>query len=202
MYCRRIPACLLAILLSALACDAAAQDFAFPWNPRSGDAWIDEHLSDINRYGHRYREAFIDEIVRYHDAPRELVSELIVERRWAPGDVYYACAIAQAIGRPCRYVVDAWSRDHGKGWGEVAEGLGVAPGSDEFHRLKRGFVPSYDRWNRPLALDDELRRAYRDRKSRPYAWSEKDAEQAKPTGKAQAATKDKATPTRKGGKKN
>ena len=37
----------------------------------------------------------------------------LLARHWAPGDVYYACALAQLIGRPCRYVVEVWERDHG-----------------------------------------------------------------------------------------
>jgi len=186
---RKLATATLVAALVAASGAAAAQDFVFGWNPRTGDDWVDERLTDINGYGYRYREAFIDEIVRYHGAPRELVFELVVDRRWAPGDVYYACAIARIVGRPCRYVVDAWNRDHGQGWGEVAKRLGIEPGSDEFQRLKRGFVPSYDRWNRPVQLDAELRRAYPDRKDRPYAWSAK--ENAKP-----AAAKNKSKPAR------
>lgn len=153
----------LALALSAASGTTIAQDFVFSWNPRTGDAWVDTRLDDINRYGYRYREPFVDEMARYYGAPRDLVSDLLVTRRWAPGDVYYACAIAQVIGRPCRYVVDEWDRDHGQGWGVVAQRLGIKPGSAEFHRLKRGFVPTYDRWQRPITLDDELRRAYPNR---------------------------------------
>ncbi len=142
---------------------AAAQDFSFGWNPRSGDVWVDSQLSDVNRYGSRYRQPFVDEMVRYYGAPRDLVSTLLVDRNWAPGDVYYACAIAQILGRPCRYVVEVWERDHGQGWGNVAKQLGIQPGSDEFHRLKRGFVPTYDRWARPIRIDEDLYPHYPDR---------------------------------------
>ena len=141
----------------------SAQDFSFGWNPRSGDVWVDSQLGDVNRYGSRYRQPFVDEMVRYYGAPRDLVSSLLVERNWAPGDVYYACAIAQILGRPCRYVVDIWERDHGQGWGNVAKQLGIEPGSDEFHRLKRGFVSTYDRWARPIRIDEDLYPHYPDR---------------------------------------
>lgn len=145
------------------AANVAAQDFTFGWNPRSGDVWVDQRLGDINQYGTRYREPFIDEITRNYAAPRDLVSDLLVRQRWAPGDVYYACSIAQQIGRPCRYVVDEWNRDHGQGWGVMAQRLGIKPGSAQFHRLKKGFVPTYDRWSRPIVLDADLRRAFPDR---------------------------------------
>lgn len=141
----------------------AAQDFVFGWNPRSGDIWVDQRLGDINQYGTRYREPFIDEMTRYYAAPRDLVSDLLVRQRWAPGDVYYACSIAQQIGRPCRYVVDEWNRDHRQGWGAMAQRMGIKPGSAQFHRLKKGFVPTYDRWSRPIVLDADLRRMYPDR---------------------------------------
>lgn len=140
-----------------------AQDFSFGWNPRSGDVWVDSRLDDVNRYGSRYQQPFVDEMVRYYGAPRSLVSSLLTERNWAPGDIYYACAIAQIIGRPCRHVVDEWERDHAQGWGNVAKQMGIKPGSSEFHRLKRGFVSSYDRWGRPIRIDEDLYRDYPER---------------------------------------
>lgn len=150
----------LATVLAASIGSAGAQTFSLNWNPRSGDVWVDTQLADMNRYGTQYRDPFIDEMVRYHAAPRDLVTDLLVNRRWAPGDVYYACTLAQVIGRPCRYVVDEWSANHGQGWGAVAKRLGIKPGSAEFHRLKKGFVPTYDRWGRPVVLDADLKRAY------------------------------------------
>ena len=139
---------------------ASAQDYTFGWNPRSGDVWVDTWLGDMNRYGARYRDPFVDEMVRYYGAPRDLVDELLTQRRWAPGDVYFACAIASTLGRPCRYVADIWERDHAQGWGGVAQNLGIKPGSPEFHRLKKGFVPSYDRWGRSITIDADLARDF------------------------------------------
>lgn len=150
----------IVLLTAGLAAGtASAQTFTFGWNPRSGDTWVDVWLGDMNRYGSRYRDPFVDELVRYRAAPRDLVVELLA-RRWAPGDIYFACALAQRIGRPCRYVVEIWERDHGQGWGNVARRLGIKPGSAEFHQLKRGMVPSYDRWGRPIELDAQLRRDF------------------------------------------
>lgn len=154
---------LLAASLAATCGSVAAQDFVFGWNPRTGDVWVDNTLGDINQYGYRYRESFIDELVRYHGAPRDYVTDLLVAQRWAPGDVYYACAIGSIIGRSCRYVAEEWQQDHGQGWGALAQRLGIKPGSDEFHRLKRGFVPTYDRWARPIRLDEPLREHFPNR---------------------------------------
>lgn len=145
----RSTALLVAGLL--LAGTAFAQDYAFAWNPRSGDAWIDAQLADINAYGGRYRGAFVDELVRYHAAPRDLVNELVDERNWAPGDVYYACTLAQVVGRPCRSLVEVWGQFHDEGWEAVAGKAGIAKRPDAAQRLKQSITSSYERWGRPLA---------------------------------------------------
>ena len=54
----------LTMTLAGLGGTASAQDFTFGWNPRSGDAWVDTWLGDMNRYGGRYRDPFVDEMVR------------------------------------------------------------------------------------------------------------------------------------------
>lgn len=159
-YHLNLKALALALAIGATSVPLAAQDFSINWNPRSGDVWVDQRLGDINRYGTRYRDPFVNEMVRYYGAPRDLITDLLIRRDWAPGDVYYACSIAHVLGIPCRNVVDEWDRNHGQGWGVVAQRLGIKPGSAEFHRLKRGFVPTYDRWGRPIVLDAELERAY------------------------------------------
>ncbi len=54
-----------AVLAIGLAAGSAqAQDFTFGWNPRSGDVWVDVWLEDMNRYGNRYRDPFVEELVR------------------------------------------------------------------------------------------------------------------------------------------
>lgn len=141
---------LLCLSVVAASAVARAQASADAWNPRTGDAWIDAALADINRYGERYPDAFVDELVRYYGAPRQFVSGLLEAEGWLPGDVYYACAVGRAVGRSCRYVAEARNRDPDAGWGELARRLGVEPGSEAFERLEQGFAPTYERWARPL----------------------------------------------------
>lgn len=136
------------LLLCALA---NAQDATPAWNPRTGDAWIDRQLGDINAYASRYRGAFIDEVVRYHAAPRDLVVELLEKRDWAPGDVYAACAIAQNAGRPCRALAQAWEQDHAAGWRKAARKADIALDKPALQRLHEEIQASYQRWGRPLA---------------------------------------------------
>ena len=159
----RIRTLSLATALVAMAGAGTASAQTISWDPRTGDVWVDTWLNDINRYGGRYQQPFVDEMVRYYGAPRDLVTTLLGERGWAPGDVYYACAIAQIIGRPCRYVADEWQQERGEGWGALAQRLGIKPGSPQFHRLKNGMVSSYDRWGRPIRIDEDLYDDYPER---------------------------------------
>ena len=161
----------LVLLLAAGAAAAQAQapvsapGAAPEWRPRTGDAWVDAALADVNAYGRRYPDAFADELARYHAAPREVVVALLADPAWTPGDVYFACVLAQSIGRSCRYVADEWQAHGSEGWGALAQQLGVEPGSAQFHALKDGFAEAYRRWGRSLppasagkASDDKARR--------------------------------------------
>lgn len=130
---------------------ASAQDATSAWSPRSGDAWIDRQLGDMNIYASRYRGAFIDEVVRYHAGPRDLVVDLVEKRNWAPGDVYAACAIAQNAGRPCRALVEVWEHDHADGWQKAASKVDITLDKPTLQRLHEEIEASYQRWGRPLA---------------------------------------------------
>lgn len=128
----------------------------------TGDAWVDAQLVDIARYGRRHREAFIDELVRYREAPRALVAALLDEQGWEPGEVYFACSLAGVTGRSCRSVAERRGQPPEASWSALASGLGAGAGSEAFGRIKRGIVYSYRRWARPLELDEELEAAFRD----------------------------------------
>ncbi len=160
--------------LAALAWVACAVAFARGANataptPATGDAWVDATLLDIDRYAARYPDAFVDEMVRYHGAPRELVGELLSDRRWSAGDVYFACTLAQFAGQPCRNAVAQRERDASQDWQAIAQRFGVAPSGDAFHRIKRAIVLSYQRWARPLEVDASLHEEFPEHEVAPMA---------------------------------
>ena len=127
----------LALSLALLVPTAAsAFDVNINFYPRTGDSLLDSQLGDINAYALGNRSGFIDDVVVSYGAPRALVNDLITTRHWNPGDIYYACALASAVGRPCGEIVDMYERDHGQGWGAIAQRLGIKPGSAAFHSLK------------------------------------------------------------------
>lgn len=144
-------------LLLGLSLATAVHAQTIGYNIRTGDVWVDTRLGEINDYGRRYRDPFVDEMTGYYGAPRSLVDELLDRRRWAPGDVYYACALAHSLGRPCQEVVREYDRNPGQGWGAVAQRMGIKPGSPAFHALKRGAVQTYDHWGYPIRVDQSVR---------------------------------------------
>ncbi len=107
-------------------------------------------LADINRYAQRYPDAFVDEMARYYAAPRDLIEALLSTNHLAAGDIYYACALAQIAGQPCRAVADRWRSDHDQGWKAVALKFGIAADAASFARIRQGINASYQRWSRPL----------------------------------------------------
>jgi len=125
---------LAAALGFALAGATSAQVISY--SPRTGDVWIDTQLGYMNDYGRNNRDYFVDDIVNSYGAPRYLVNDLLTTRRWAPGDVYYACALAYQVRRPCGDVVRMYDQDRGQGWGVIAKRMGIKPGSAQFHALK------------------------------------------------------------------
>lgn len=148
---------LAAALAVGLGIGVAASAQTVGYNIRTGDVWVDSRLGEINDYGRRYRDPFVGEMTGYYGAPRSLIVELLDRRRWAPADVYYACALAHSLGIPCANVVREYDRNPGLGWGNVAKHYGIKPGSPAFHALKRGTVSTYGRWGYPVVIDRPVR---------------------------------------------
>ena len=121
------------------------------YQPRSGDAWIDRHLIDINAYAARYPRSFADEVARYYSVPRDYVEAMQQQPAWTPGDIFMACALAQRVAQPCRAVVREWSRDHAEGWAGIATRLQAKPGTAPYRELRKDIEQTYARWARPLA---------------------------------------------------
>jgi hypothetical protein len=55
-----------------------------------------------------------------------------------PSDAFMVFQLGQMTEKPPDAVVDVYQANRGKGWGVIAQSLGIKPGSPEFHALKRG----------------------------------------------------------------
>jgi hypothetical protein len=55
-----------------------------------------------------------------------------------PADAFMCLHLSLLTNRPLESVLQTYNSNQGKGWGVIAKELGIKPGSDEFHALKRG----------------------------------------------------------------
>lgn len=115
---------------------AGLDNFAFGFSPRTGDAWVDSQLGDINLLARGNTDGFVDDVVLSFGAPRYLVRDYVENKRWPPGDVYYGCALAYQLRQPCANVLRDYEKNRGQGWGVIAQRMGIKPGSPAFHALK------------------------------------------------------------------
>lgn len=56
----------------------------------------------------------------------------------SPSDAYMVFRLGEMTHHPPEEVLGIYKRHKGKGWGVIAKELGIKPGSQEFHALKRG----------------------------------------------------------------
>ena len=54
-----------------------------------------------------------------------------------PADAYMVLRLGEMSAKPTDYVIKKYKFGKGKGWGALAQSLGIKPGSKEFHALKR-----------------------------------------------------------------
>ncbi len=55
-----------------------------------------------------------------------------------PADAYMVLRLGEMSAKPTDYVIEKYKSGKGKGWGALAQSLGIKPGSREFHALKNG----------------------------------------------------------------
>ena len=53
-----------------------------------------------------------------------------------PADAYIACRLGEMSRQPLNTVVERYKNTKGKGWGALAQSLGIKPGSEDFQALK------------------------------------------------------------------
>lgn len=144
---RRYELTLSLLLLFGVSVSVMADDrYAFVFIPNTGDIAIDTRLGDFNVYASGNVDGFVDELVVSYGAPRELVREYVVERRWPPGDVYYACALAHYSRRSCSSVLNMYHHHNRRDWGVIAKQLGVTRGTPAFRTLKDNIGKSHAKW--------------------------------------------------------
>ena len=121
-------------------------DYAYDFEPRTGDAYFDACLGDINAWGSVDLELYVDEVVISTGAPRRYVEEYVIERRYPPADVWMIAEMSRVSGQSFSSVATTYSANRTEGWGAMAKRLGIKPGSAEFHAMKGRTGKQRDSW--------------------------------------------------------
>ena len=102
----------------------------------TGDADWDGVVAQLNAFaGSGSPQVFRDIDERYR-VQAGTAERLVRQNGFSAGDACIALKLSHLTGRPLDEVVSAHKAGQGGGWGAVAKGFGIKPGSKEFHQLK------------------------------------------------------------------
>lgn len=103
----------------------------------SAHADLDDFLSGLNVQARADMRGFSLRLSSQFDVPVTQV-EAIIKTVDDPADVFVCLQLGQMTNTQPEVVVRTYRRHKNRGWGEIAKELGIKPGSEEFHALKRG----------------------------------------------------------------
>jgi len=94
-------------------------------------------LSELNAQAQEDLNNYTEKLGNQFGIPLLQVQDIIniVEN---PADAFMVLQLGQMTQKQPDAVLEQYERNKGKGWGVIAQELGIKPGSDEFHALKRG----------------------------------------------------------------
>jgi hypothetical protein len=108
--------------------------FLTPLTLWAGDfAWIQEFNIRAQTNPSEFRAKIA---LRFHVGDAQI--HTVLTHFPQPSDAYIALRLAEMSGKPMEDIITQYQARKGRGWGVVAKGLGIKPGSPEFHALKNG----------------------------------------------------------------
>jgi len=105
--------------------------------PNTGDKDLDIVLSNLNVEAGVHVDAFVSELSISYAIPKVQIEDLVYKMRMPFGDVFISVWLASSMKKPLSVVVKEYDVNKDKGWGVMAKNLGIRPGSDAFHSLKK-----------------------------------------------------------------
>jgi hypothetical protein len=105
--------------------------------PNTGDKDLDGVLSNLNVEAGVHVDAFVSELSISYAVPKVQIEDLVYKMRMPFGDVFLSVWLASSMKKPISAVVKEYDGNKDKGWGVMAKNLGMKPGSDAFHSLKK-----------------------------------------------------------------
>ena len=110
---------------------------ATKYTPNTGDKDLDVVLSNLNVEAGVHVDAFVSELSISYAIPKVQIEDLVYKMRVPFGDVFVSVWLASSLKKPLSVVVREYDVNKDKGWGVMAKNLGIKPGSDAFHSLKK-----------------------------------------------------------------
>ena len=98
---------------------------------------LDGLIAELNLQARADLDVFNTRLSAQFDLPLPEV-EILLEKVASPADAFLCLQIGFLTREPLDVVVKAYKAKKGKGWGVIAQSLGLKPGSAEFHALKSG----------------------------------------------------------------
>jgi hypothetical protein len=107
------------------------------YNPNTGDKDLDVILANLSVEAGVQVDAFVSELSISYAIPKVQIEDLVYTMKMPFGDVFVSVWLASTMKKPLPAVVKEYEMNKDKGWGVTAKALGVKPGSEAFHSLKK-----------------------------------------------------------------
>jgi len=80
---------------------------------------------------------------------KSTIESFRVETGMSAGDLYVALELSRISGKPLDAVSTAYKSNKSKGWGFIAQSMGIKPGSQEFKLLKQRLDAKAEKHKKP-----------------------------------------------------
>lgn len=100
-------------------------------------ASLDDFLSRLNVQAKADMNGFAVQVSAQFGVPEAQV-RVVLGKTNSAADAFMIFQLGQWSRQPIDHVYSIYQKGKGRGWGVLAQELGIKPGSAEFHALKRG----------------------------------------------------------------
>ncbi|MCW8911217.1 MAG: hypothetical protein OQK76_11435 [Gammaproteobacteria bacterium] len=134
---------LISLLIISAQSLASDKEGRVRYNASTGDTMLDVSLGKLNLRADGNINDFISALGFEYKVPTTKIKSLIVDYNFTPSDAYMTLSIGHLTGRSIDDVASFYRSNQARGWGYVAKGMGIKPGSSEFHQLRQGSQLSF-----------------------------------------------------------
>lgn len=102
--------------------------------------------TSADRFGAQNPVLFGQMLALHHNLNESVITDLHKKYHHNWGDLALGLEMGNLSKMPADKVLNAYEKN--QGWGNIAKDLGIKPGSDEFHRMKRNLNQRDKEWSR------------------------------------------------------